>query len=173
MRAQTEVSIVSAGVARVRSVDFLEWRYLSCFHRYMGQINLSGAIHHAIAVVIAATSLLGCGSGPCTAIGCLSYLRIALNLPSGAEEAVISITYDGEERVCSPGAENPCRSGFQPDYDKDAPILIRDTPEKIVVTVVIDGVSKSETLRPSYVEEQPNGASCPPTCRSARESVTF
>jgi hypothetical protein len=123
----------------------------------------------------------GCG---CTEIGCEDGFNVTFNKTSKVWEPgsyVVSINADGQKNNCTfslPLTTDPvCTSNLQmglnilsasdPANENGAltSLVVRGTPTLVEVTVARDGVELGKNFfLPSYVEIEPNGAMCGPTC---------
>jgi len=111
--------------------------------------------------------LTGCDAVGCTLIGCINGLTIEFaNAPAGAmtvearsidhpSAAVFTATCAGIAAVCT-------RVDF-PDF----------LPRDVALTITTTAGTRRLSIRPTYTTSQPNGPKCGPTCRSARERVTW
>jgi hypothetical protein len=142
-------------------------------------------------LLLALTSVLACGnldfSGgkSCTEVGCLSFVRVDVSLPTGVtkDDVVVLVEHSGRSFTCDFGAaSDPCHQGFQPDYypgpdfvmtDNRLGVLLSDTPEQLRITVKSPQGSETQLLKPEYQRNQPNGADCPPICLSATSKLQF
>ena len=131
--------------------------------------------------------LCACDAFPpvaCTEIGCSDGLTIELNAREGAftpgtytvaavsdVDEACSFTIGGADD-CAEGAgcvtESSCEAGFVLETGDDQVVFLLGSPDSLTLTVDRDGeILLEETFAPEYVETQPNGKNCPPTCRNA------
>ena len=128
-------------------------------------------LHIAFAAAFAASLLAaGCSSPAnpggrfCTEIGCDSGLTIRLDGPPQAGPVRIELLTSGsgpryvydcpDAGGCATGAFFP---GFTGDY--------------VRVRVTTASGTATREARPAYTESRPNGADCPPVCRTATVTV--
>ncbi|MEO5730902.1 MAG: hypothetical protein ABI134_00945 [Byssovorax sp.] len=131
----------------------------------------------------------GCG---CTAVDCTEGFGVEFSKVSKVWEPgsyVVSINADGVKNSCTfamPVVADPvCTSDLQialdliPISDPSNEIkglqsvLVFGTPTLVQVTVARDGVDLgTNVFLPNYVEHQPNGAICGPTCHVDRSELS-
>ena len=117
-----------------------------------------------IALVIVATLGSGCGTiGPtaCTLIGCTGLVVEVTGAPAQTPVTVVVTAPDGSSRssTCS-SPTGTCPVSF-PDF----------TPATVTIRVTTGSQITEVTRQPTYEVSRPNGAACPPECRTARVTV--
>ena len=133
-------------------------------------------------LVLVVIGLPGCTSVYCTAKGCFDGVEVTFDQrsPLAAGDYQLDVVLDDERVSCDFSLpqgtrEDLCRTdeilwGVTPDGSFHR-AFIKRSPQVLEITLSGDGVSASETFRPSYEEHRPNGPRCSPTCQVA--AVTF
>lgn len=112
------------------------------------------------AACVAAAACSGLGpDGDCTLIGCSSGLEVQLpSVPAGPYRVEAFVREGGSRYVLEcPGAAECGGRAFFADFTPEA-VQVRGTTPAGLVT---------QSFRPSYTAHRPNGADCPPVCRTA------
>jgi len=120
---------------------------------------------------------VSCGSEECTGAGCQSGLVVRFGPSLNVDgDYVVEGTVDGEAFSCSTDSVSksaPCNSQREIVVISDGAQLIQiafrgSAPDRIQFVIRRDGMTLLETaLEPQYQLQQPNGPSCPPTCKTA------
>jgi len=145
-----------------------------------------------VTVTLASACSSGDGSGPraCTTIGCVNGLSVDFSAPLRERGAYrITLELDGRQVTCeatlpfaSCGAEGGCsssevilmRSGcaLPAEAHELTGVQVMSTPAAARIAIERDGNAVAEEeLTPSYVQAQPNGEGCGPTCEQANASL--
>jgi hypothetical protein len=103
------------------------------------------------------------GPGACTLIGCTGLVVEVTGAPSLTPVTVVVTASVGSARsaTCTT-ATGTCPVSF-PDF----------TPASLTVRVSSGTRSTELAVQPAYLLTRPNGAECPPECRSARVTVAL
>jgi hypothetical protein len=119
----------------------------------------------AIAVVLVAAFGSGCNlvAPSCTLIGCTGLVVEVTGAPALTPVTMVVTASDGSTRssTCT-GATGNCLVSF-PDF----------TPPSITIRLSTGTQTTEVTREPLYELTRPNGAKCPPECRSARVTVVL
>lgn len=127
----------------------------------------------------------------CTEVGCEDGVNFNLKKTSGAWEPgkyTFAVTADGAKSSCTVDipvvADAVCSTGLQltivaaaTDASSQAPdpqsLFHFGASAQVTLTISRDGVDLATgTFKPAYVKNEPNGATCGPTCMSATEELT-
>ena len=116
------------------------------------------------------------GNNFCTLAGCLGGLDIVVEGLSNGEVYDLKVTLNNRDlkQTCVVGKDESQfpQGGCTPTgatFTLNDFILSQDEvpPEKIAVTVTVDGKEYSEVFYPTYNKMQPNGKDCDPVCYGA------
>jgi hypothetical protein len=100
----------------------------------------------------------------CTKIGCSDGLNVLVENAPATPYTVEAVLPDGTSRTAQCEAAPGCEGGV---------FLADITAAEVTVRITAGGGTSSQVVRPEYVETQPNGPNCPPTCRQARVQVRY
>lgn len=110
---------------------------------------------------------LGCRSivtGDCTLIGCSSGLMVSFaTQPTMAYKVEVNSGVGGSTYTFDCPDPSRCSSAFFPDY----------LPDRVFITVTTLRGSQRTEATPQYQVHEPNGASCPPSCRNGQVTVAL
>jgi len=130
-----------------------------------------------LAVLIVAACALGQtppGGRVCTLIACGPSLEIALvgdYVPTRFELNLTSSEGDTVHVLCTDGNaafDPPDAARWSPTCPAGGVTLQDFTPQQVSVTARWSGGEVTQDFQPTYVESQPNGPACEPTCQTAR-----
>ncbi|HMV69486.1 MAG TPA: hypothetical protein PKA64_21770 [Myxococcota bacterium] len=141
---------------------------------------------------LAAVALLACAGEvdhACTEIGCADGLVIELDHTWTEGDYTFEVSLDGQVITCTAsipfGEGDGCAddrallslSGTMLPVDQQTipSITVTDGDVTTVGVRVLMGDTEltNATLTPAWSTSQPNGPDCPPTCRTADETITF
>jgi hypothetical protein len=116
--------------------------------------------------------LSGCQTAPasdppmqiCTKIGCSDGLTVVVENAPPVPYTVEAALPDGTSRTAQCDASPGCDEGV---------FLADVTADEVTVRITASAGTSSQVVRPEYVETQPNGPGCPPTCKQARVQVRY
>jgi hypothetical protein len=114
-------------------------------------------------------ALAACGDKVCTAAGC--YTGLTVHLASKPTQPYrVEVSTDGGPTpytVYVYDCPNPQACTQDPTF----PAFI---PERLSVRITVGAASRlDESVRPNWATAQPNGPTCPPTCRQATITVAL
>ena len=120
----------------------------------------------SIGFLVLAGALGGCAQPPppsevCTLIGCESGLTVVVEPAPSGDYAVRAETADSARTVQCTALQRCAEGAFFADF----------TPQRATVHVIAGGDTTVQSVTPSYETLQPNGPTCPPTCRRATVTV--
>ena len=124
------------------------------------------ALPRLIATLVLLIAGSGCdhvGPQSCTLIGCVGLVVEVTGAPSQTPITVVVTAPDGSTRstTCT-SASGACPFSF-PDF----------TPASVTIRVSTGAQSTEVIAQPTYEVTRPNGARCPPECRTARVTVAL
>jgi hypothetical protein len=116
-------------------------------------------------ITIAAVVVLGCEYNTvCTLVGCHGGLTVEIiNAPPGALTVQASVADSSPITVSCPGTTG-C---------SNVVVFLDFTPAQAQLTITTTAGVRQQAVTPKYATLRPNGASCGPTCHSARVSITW
>ena len=125
--------------------------------------------------VVAACATSACQSDvSCTAIGCVDGVGIDLGQLDGTDPLSISIDADTTHYDCEASLQSNagnCAGTPLTLYSNNGSYSLRlEGAHPKTLTIVISQSGReilNETVTPAYVQSQPNGPDCPPTCNWA------
>lgn len=100
----------------------------------------------------------------CTKIGCSDGLNVLVENAPATPYTVEAVLPDGTSVAAQCEAAPGCEGGV---------FLADVTAAEVTLRIAAGGGTSSQAVRPEYVETQPNGPGCPPTCRQARVQVRY
>ncbi|MGV3523422.1 MAG: hypothetical protein ACO1RX_04320 [Candidatus Sericytochromatia bacterium] len=123
-------------------------------------------------LLLSACLLLGCQQSPegqsCTLIGCQDGLSVRVDSAVGTAFTLELKTPDGATRslICPAGGEGA--------ICLNETVLISDyLPEQLSVTLTAGERSVSRDFTPVYIQNEPNGAGCGPSCKQGSVEIGF
>lgn len=114
------------------------------------------------------------GDQVCTLIGCGPSLEIALvgdYVPTQFELTLFSPQGETVHVLCTDGNatfDPPEAARWSPSCPAGGVALQDFTPDQLSVTARWSGGEVTQDFQPTYIEAQPNGPACEPTCRTVR-----
>lgn len=100
----------------------------------------------------------------CTMIGCSDGLTVLVENAPPPPYTIEVTPPDGQTRSMRCEAATPCDGGL---------FFEGIAAEELTVRVAKGAESSTQSVRAEYTLSQPNGPTCPPTCRQARVQVSY